>query len=137
MRLQRMATPSSSCSRRLHPAPVRSQLLQATLTGRVEKAPAGACDPKATHRVACTDVLLKSTAVDLKALEGKLMLLAGTFNANPACTTVTVTEAHNPTSTTTVFSLFGYRPGRTVTLTTKVPQGNTESRRDCTARSVR
>src|SRR5690606_41444316 len=41
--------------------------------------PAGACNADATHAVACTEVLLKSSAVDLDALEGQTVELTGSL----------------------------------------------------------
>jgi len=64
--------------------------LPVSLSGRLEAAPADACDPAATHRIACTDVLLKSSSVDLAAFNGRIVDMTGALDALSPCTTIEV-----------------------------------------------
>jgi hypothetical protein len=102
--------------------PISAQL-PATLTGKVEKAPAGACDAAATHQVTCTNVLLKSSTVDLTALVGKTVELKGTALFQGSCVTIDVQSAPTATEQTTALALFGYRLGRPIVFTTSAPLG--------------
>ena len=108
----------------LSAAPLPAQLLRVKLTGRVEKAGATPCNPKATHQVACSKVLLVGGKVDLKGWEGRHADLRGTFSIDlKGCITVTVEEAVKAKVRTTTFALFGYRRGATVSVTTTAPTG--------------
>ena len=105
-------------------APAPAQQLPVKLTGLVEKVGANPCNPKATHRVECSSVLLVGGKADLKPWEGQYADLKGTFAVDPqGCVTVTVDEAAKAAVKTTTFALFGYRRGATVTVTTTAPTG--------------
>jgi hypothetical protein len=84
-----------------------------TFTARIERAPANPCDPTATHKVACTDVLLKSSVVNLTALEGQRVTLDGAFTLG-ACITVDVTASATATYRHTVTSSNSFRLGSNV-----------------------
>lgn len=94
-----------------------------TLTGRIEVAPSGACDPSATHRVACTDILLRSSTVNLGTFAGRLVDLRASTVSTGACNLLEVTEIANAANATTTTSLGGYRLGSTVIFTTPAPVG--------------
>lgn len=98
--------------------------IPATLTGRVERLTAAACDPTATHKVTCTDVLLKSSVVDLTTVEGRVMVLSGDVALQIGCPTIDVATATAATEQTIQFSFGGFRIGRTVTITTLSPIGS-------------
>lgn len=87
--------------------------------GRIVPVSAGACDPTATHQIESTDVLLRSSKVDLSQLEGDIRQIDGTFGLVPAnCPTIDVTSTGEPAARTDRFALFGTRIGRPVLFTT-------------------
>lgn len=93
------------------------------LTGRVERAPATPCNAAATHKIACTDILLRSTVLDLTALEGRMVDLTGTSEGSLPCPLVNVSAAVAAAQSTATFSLGGYRINSTVLFTTTAPAG--------------
>jgi hypothetical protein len=98
--------------------------LQTRLTGTIQKVAGTPCNAKATHRVACTELLLYSSLVDLTQLEGRQQTIEGTLRLSPGCTTIEVTAAEAPAQRTTALALFGFRIGRPVTFTTFAPAGS-------------
>lgn len=95
------------------------------LTGVIEKAPPSPCDPRATHQVKCTDVLLFGSAgIDLSQWEGRAADLQFQVSSLAGCTVLEVTGIQAASSSTTVFSLLGYRLGSTVLITTLAPIGS-------------
>jgi hypothetical protein len=95
--------------------PTQAQI-PAKFTARVIKVASGACDPTATHQLACVDgVLLKSSTVNLATFENKLTLIEGTV-AVGACVTIDVTAASNPQYTHTATSNNQFRLGANVSL---------------------
>lgn len=101
-----------------------AQTLSASLTGMIEKAPSGPCNPKATHRVACSDVLLYSSKVDLTQLEGKTQSISGALQVTPGCVAIEVETAQTAAQRTSTLALFGYRIGKTIVFTTTAPAGS-------------
>jgi hypothetical protein len=97
--------------------------LPVTLTGRIDRATAP-CNAAATHKVGCTEVLLRSDTVDLSAMEGTFRAITGVSEGAAPCVTVNVTEASDAAAFTTTFSLGGYRLGTNVTFTTLSPAGS-------------
>lgn len=95
-----------------------------TVTGRIERAPADRCNLDATHRIQCSNLLLKSDVVDLRALENQTVVLVGDVPIDPSCNTMTVESAEAATEITTIFAPLGFRPGRTVIFTTRAPVGS-------------
>lgn len=104
--------------------PAAPAQLPIVLTGTIERLAAPACDPAATHRVRCTGVLLKSTAVDLASFEGRTVDIEGPVTLRPLCTVIDVQTANAATTRTLQLALFGTRLGRPVTLTTFSPPGS-------------
>jgi hypothetical protein len=93
-----------------------SAQLPTRFTARVIKVASGACDPTATHQLACVDgVLLKSSTVNLASFENKLALIEGTV-ALGTCVTIDVTAASNPQYTHTATSNNQFRLGSNVSL---------------------
>ena len=84
-----------------------------TFTARIERAPANACDPTATHKVACADVLLKSSVVNLASLEGQRVTMDGTFVLG-GCITIDVATAAAATYRHTVTGSNGFHLGSNV-----------------------
>lgn len=98
--------------------------LPITLKGTVERLPAAGCDPAATHQIRCSEVLLKSSVVDLSALEGRTVDLTGDLVLQPGCLTVDVATAEAASNRTLQLAIFGTRLGRPVTFTTFSPPGS-------------
>src|SRR5690606_31328917 len=73
---------------------------------------------------ACTEVLLKSSAVDLDALEGQTVELTGSLELAPGCVTIDVASAAGAAHRTIQLAPFGTRLGRPVVLTSLVPTGS-------------
>jgi hypothetical protein len=105
------------------PIPATAQLIPAALTARVVKAPPNPCDPAATHRVDCTQILLRSSSVDLTQFENTIVDLTGTV-FGLGCTTIDVTTAAAAAVRTTQLAPFGTRLGRTIFITTTAPAGS-------------
>lgn len=102
---------------------VPAQAVPVSLVGAIEKAPSSPCNAMATHRIACTDVLLYSTKVDLTQLEGKTQAIRGALQAQPGCVAIEVETAENAAQRTSTLALFGFRLGRPVVFTTTAPAG--------------
>jgi hypothetical protein len=97
--------------------------LTVTATGRVERAPANPCNAAGTHRLACTEILLHSSTVNLAQFEGRMVDVTGTSEGTLLCPLVNVSEAVAAPQSTTTFSLGGYRLNSTVIWTTTAPAG--------------
>ncbi|HLU39755.1 MAG TPA: hypothetical protein VK081_10235 [Planctomycetota bacterium] len=98
--------------------------LPVALTGKIERAGANPCHTSATHRVACTDIFLRSTTVDLSSLEGRTVDLRAVTTVTPGCAVLLdVTEAANAAYATSTLALGGYRRNATVVFTTTAPVG--------------
>lgn len=104
-------------------ATLPAQGLRTTLTGKIEKAPAGACNTAATHRVACTQVLLKSATVDLDSFLNKVVDLEGGISLGIDCVTIDVATAEPAAAATNVIAFLGYRINQTIVYTTTAPAG--------------
>ncbi len=96
-----------------------------TLSGTVEAAPADPCNPNATHRLRCSEILLQSSTVDLAARQGRISNLTGRLIPALGCVTLEVTAAEDAAVRTTTTAIFGYRLGRPVLFTTFAPPGST------------
>jgi hypothetical protein len=94
-----------------------------TLTGRVERAPASPC-AVATHRVACTEILLRSKTLNLATLEGQMVDITGVSEGSATCAVVNVSGAVAAAQSTSTFSLGNYRINSTVIFTTTAPVGS-------------
>ena len=88
---------------------------QTYVTGKVIKAPNVRCDATATHMLECTDVLLKSTAVNLTTWESKLVDLVGNLTTTGNCNTIDVTTIANATYSHTVTAANLFKLGTNVT----------------------
>lgn len=85
-----------------------------TCTGKVVKAPLNPCDPAATHKIDCTDVLLKSSTVSLSASEGKVVDLTGTATVG-ACNVIDVASVAAAPYTHTLSAANQFKLGTNVT----------------------
>ena len=105
-------------------APASAQFTT-TMTGKVEAAPASPCNATATHRIACTDILLKSSTLDLAPYLNRVALLTGNVQIRlfPYCVTLDVTAVENATNRTTAISLSNYRINSNVIVSTFAPIG--------------
>ncbi len=105
-------------------APTTAQI-QLTVSGRVVPAPAGACNPAATHAIACSEVLLQSTVVDLTQFEGQTVQVQGTPQIAIGCLTLDVTAVESTGGIRlSAFSLSNFRIGTTMTLLSQAPLGS-------------
>lgn len=100
-----------------------SAQLPVRLTGRVERAPATPCTP-ATHKVACTEILLSSKVVSLAQFEGQMVDITGVSAGTATCPLVDVAAVTSAARSTSVFSLGGFRINSTVLFTTTIPAGS-------------
>ena len=105
-------------------APASTAQFDVNLTGRVLRAPADACHPDATHRIDCTDVLLRSDLVDLGALEGSTVALTGGQVSQSDCVLIDVATAVPATEQTFQIAPFGFRLGQPIVITTVSPIGS-------------
>jgi hypothetical protein len=96
---------------------------EATLTARIDRAPATRCNATATHVAGCTNVLLKSSAVNLEENVGRVLHLRGRVQLGWNCVTIDVADATPANERTTAVALFGYRLGMPVAFTTLAPVG--------------
>jgi hypothetical protein len=79
---------------------------EATLTARIDRAPATRCNATATHVAGCTNVHLR-----------------GRVQLGWNCVTIDVADATPANERTTAVALFGYRLGMPVAFTTLAPVG--------------
>lgn len=93
------------------------------VTGVVEKVGANPCDATATHRIACSNVLLRSSVVDLASLEGQMVVVEGEAQNSGGCVTMAVDCAGAAEQYTTLFAPLGYRLNQRVIFTTRAPLG--------------
>lgn len=96
--------------------------LPVNLTGRVERV-TDPCNSAATHKVGCTEILLRSDIVNLAGLEGRTVDVVGTSVGAPTCPMVDVTEAVAAPMSTSTLALGGYRINTNVIFTTTAPVG--------------
>lgn len=94
------------------------------ITGVVQRVGANPCDPTATHQIACSNVLLRSSVVDLTSFEGRMTVVEGDAQDNGGCVTMAVECADAATQFTTLLAPFGFRPNQTVIFTTRAPVGS-------------
>ncbi len=99
-----------------------AQLTQ-VITGRVVAAN-NPCDPSATHQLQCTDVFLRSEAVDLGKFEGSVVKVSGTVASVFGCALVDVKSVEDAPVSASLTAIFGFRPGRPVLFTTQAPIGS-------------
>lgn len=88
---------------------------QQRITGKVLRAPTVSCDATATHMLEHTDVLLKSTTINLTTWENKNVDLEGTLITTPTCATLDVTTAANAQYAHTVTAANQFKLGTNVT----------------------
>ncbi len=93
-----------------------------TLTGRVERV-TDPCNPTATHKVGCTDILLRSSTVNLAGFEGRMVDVVGTSAGVTTCPLVDVSEVVAAPQSTSTLALGGYRINTNVIFTTTAPAG--------------
>lgn len=93
-----------------------------TVTGRVERV-TDPCNSAATHKMACTEILLRSDTVNLTSFEGRMVDVVGTSVGATLCPMVDVTEAIAAPQSTTTLALGGYRINTNVVFTTSAPVG--------------
>ena len=92
------------------------------LTGRVDRV-TNPCDSAATHKVGCTEILLRSDTVNLAGLEGRMVDIVGNSVGAATCPMVDVTEAVAAPMSTSTLALGGYRINTNVIFTTTAPVG--------------
>lgn len=97
--------------------------LPVNLTGRVDRV-TDPCNSTATHKVGCTDILLRSDTVNLAGLEGRMVDIVGASEGATNCPMVNVTEAVAAPMSTSTLALGGYRINTTVIFTTTAPVGS-------------
>ena len=95
-----------------------------SLTGRIERAPSSPCNGAATHKLACTEILLRSETVNLATWEGRMADLSGESEGSLTCPLINVSDAVAAPQSTSTFSLGGYRINSTVIFTTTAPVGS-------------
>ncbi len=95
-----------------------------SLTGRVERVPSNPCNGAATHKIACTEILLRSATVDLTTWEGRMADLSGESEGTLTCPLINISDAVAAPQSTSTFSLGGFRINSTVIFTTTAPVGS-------------
>ena len=104
-------------------APAAAQF-SITVSGRVEAVAPGACNQNATHQIACTDVLLLSSTVNLGSVVGQTVHATGSLVPQLGCITLDVAEVEPASDVRlSVFTLGSFRIGTTITLLSTAPLG--------------
>lgn len=103
---------------------IPAQALSAS--GRLQALPGPTCAPEASHTMACGNVLLQSSTIDLNSFGNQIVTVTGNAVVIPGCgeLVIEVEAVESAGATITTFSFQNYSIGSTFTMFTTAPVGS-------------